>query len=45
MFMLYFLEKFLKLYVSQTKKDHQYLLLTVDISSYGVVLLNLLIIK
>ena len=44
MFMSYYLNKFLKLYVSKTKL-FQYLLLTVDISTNEITLLNLLLIK
>ena len=36
MFASYYLHKFLKLYISQTKKLSQFLLLTVNISSFGL---------
>ena len=43
--MSYFYKKFFKLYVSQINKLPQYLPHTVKISSWGLVLLNLLLIR
>ena len=45
MFMSYYLYKFLKFFVLQTKKLSEYLLLTADIYSNEFVLLNLLVIQ